>query len=89
MKGHIVPYGKIADSTDFGALLRQKRREAGLNQYKVAGLSGVGMRFLSELERGKPTVELGRALRVARRLGLDIWLLPRGEAPGKASDTGG
>ena len=47
------------------------------------------MRFLSELERGKPTVELGRALRVARRLGLDIWLLPRGEAPGKASDTGG
>lgn len=49
-----------------------------MRQRDAAGISGVGVRFLSELERGKPTVELGRALRVLGRLGLEVWILPRG-----------
>jgi HTH-type transcriptional regulator / antitoxin HipB len=34
--------------------------------------AGVGVRFLSELERGKPTARIGDALRVAVSLGLAI-----------------
>ena len=36
--------------------------------------AGVGMRFLSELERGKPTVRLAETLRVAAALGVDLVL---------------
>ena len=46
----------------------------GLSQLNAAGLCGVGERFLSELERGKPTVELGKVLQVLNRLGLHLVL---------------
>lgn len=45
---------------------------------EAAGLSGVGIRFLSELERGKPTAALGKALTVLERMGLELWVAPRG-----------
>jgi len=79
----MLPYGKITTSEELGQLLRRRRKEAGVDQVKAAGLSGVGVRFLSELERGKATAELGRTLRVLERLGLEIWLLPRGAKPGE------
>ncbi len=73
-----IPYGRILGAVQLGELLRASRRAQGLRQRDAAGISGVGVRFLSELERGKPTVELGRALRVLGRLGLEVWILPRG-----------
>lgn len=36
------------------------RKEAGLTQVQLADRSGVGLRFLKELERGKPTVRLDK-----------------------------
>lgn len=60
-----------------GAALRAQRKAQGLTLEQLAGLSGLGMRFLSELERGKATAELGKTLEVARLLGLDCYLLPR------------
>jgi len=78
MTKEIIPYGKIATPAEFGGIARRRRRESGATQTKIAGLSGVGIRFLSELERGKPTIELGKALKVLQRLGLDIWIMPRG-----------
>jgi HTH-type transcriptional regulator/antitoxin HipB len=78
---NIVPYGRISTSIDLGRLIRKKRKESGAEQAKVAGLAGVGVRFLSELERGKPTAELEKALRVLERLGLEVWILPRGSRP--------
>lgn len=80
MEGN-VPYGKIAHPRALGALVRRRRREAGINQAEAAGLCGVGVRFLSELERGKPTVQLQQTLQVLHRMGLELWLLPRGEQP--------
>jgi len=77
----IIPYGKISNSAEVGRLIRRKRKESGAEQTKVAGLAGVGVRFLSELERGKPTAELEKTLRVLRRLGLEVWILPRGSIP--------
>ncbi len=62
---------------DFGAALRRRRNHLGHTLAETAALCRVGIRFLSELERGKPTAEIGRALKVARRLGLQLRLAPR------------
>lgn len=80
------PYGKIRTSQDLGRLIRLRRRESGIAQADAAALSGVGPRYLSELERGKESAELGKALLVLQRLGLDVWVLPRGAMPEKGDD---
>ncbi len=77
-----LPYGRISSPEQLGTVVRKKRREIGINQADVAGLVGVGVRFLSELERGKATVELGKVLKVLSRIGLEVWIVPRGLGPG-------
>ena len=62
----------VTTARDFGSSLRAARKRAGLTLVECAGANGVGVRFLSELERGKATAELGLALRVARSLGIRI-----------------
>lgn len=71
---------QVVTVVELGAAVREARRAIGLRQADLAGLSGVGVRFLSELERGKPTCEIGRVLQVLARLGLELWLRPRGGA---------
>lgn len=72
---------KITDSAHLGRLVRERRRQASLTLKNAAGMAGVGVRFLSELERGKPTVQLGRALQVLQLFGLDVHVHPRGGSP--------
>lgn len=60
-----------------GQVLRAQRKAQGLTLEQLSGLSGLGMRFLSELERGKVTAELGKTLEVAGLLGLDCFMIPR------------
>jgi y4mF family transcriptional regulator len=64
----------IKDTKNLGKAIRHHRKSIGLSQINTAGLCGVGERFLSELERGKPTVELGKVFQVLNRLGLRIVL---------------
>lgn len=64
----------INDSKQLGKAIRDQRKSVGLTQLDAAGLCGVGERFLSELERGKPTAELGKVLQVITRLGLRLVL---------------
>lgn len=61
-----------------GALIRQRRKQSGVTLVEAAGLSGVGVRFLHELEHGKKTASLGKALQVLERMGLEVWVAPRG-----------
>lgn len=91
----IFPIGKIdvsstktppsathaATVSAIGALVRQTRLENGIDQATAAGLAGVGVRFLGDLERGKPNLRLGLALQVLHRLGLELWIAPRGWRP--------
>jgi HTH-type transcriptional regulator/antitoxin HipB len=60
------------DPAAFGAALRTARNSRGLRLEDVAISAGVGIRFVSELERGKPTARLGEALRVAAALGVIV-----------------
>lgn len=70
----------VTTARDFGSLIRMARKRAGLTLVECAGANGVGVRFLSELERGKETAALGLALRVAGSLGIRIRVsLPEAE----------
>ena len=65
---------------ELGRRIRAARKAQGLTQVDLAEIAGVGPRFLSELERGKDTVRLGLALKIARLVGLDLYAVPRGGA---------
>ena len=54
----------------FGSLIRSRRKALDMRQDQLALATGVGRRFLIELEAGKPSCQLGRSLLVAEALGL-------------------
>ncbi len=61
----------------FGQRVRARRNHLGLSQSALADVVGVNRRVIGELERGKASVQLGIALRVAEALGLDVDLRER------------
>ncbi len=66
------------NSEEFGKALRQRRKELGYTQAFLSEFSGFSVSFISELENGKRTAELEKALRLASLLGLDCSLTARG-----------
>ena len=56
----------------FGSLIRSRRKMLKMRQDQLALATGVGRRFLIDLEAGKPTCQLGRSLLVADALGLRL-----------------
>ncbi|MBA2663944.1 MAG: helix-turn-helix transcriptional regulator [Bradymonadaceae bacterium] len=67
----------VLDVASLGEALRQARKEQGLTQQDFADIVGVGVRFLSELERGKPTAEIGLVFQVLRGSGFELVLRRR------------
>ena len=67
----------IFNSSDFGAAVRQYRKAQGFTQQELADYSGCSLMFISNLERGKETAELGKALSVLATLGVDLRAVPR------------
>lgn len=64
------------------AAVRQQRKLLGLTQEALAEHAEVGLAFLYDLERGKPTVRLDKVLAVLRVLGIRVTLaLARPDAP--------
>lgn len=72
------PYGKIKSVSELGAIMRAFRKGQGNTLAQVSGITNTSMRFLSELERGKETAEIGKALGVLNKMGLDVIIQPRG-----------
>ena len=64
-----------------GARLRRTRKDRGAKQSEVAHQAGVGLRFLSELENGKQTAEMGKVLNAIDALGLELVLQPKAKPP--------
>lgn len=60
----------VGTATAFGSMIRGRRKALKLRQDQLALATGVGRRFLIELEAGKPSCQLGRSLLVAEALGL-------------------
>lgn len=56
---------KIAD------FIKQKRKEVGLTQEEFAMRSGLGLRFVRELEQGKPTVRMDKVNQALAMFGME------------------
>lgn len=71
-------------SEQIGAFVRTTRKSLGATQKDLALTSGTGLRFIVDLEKGKPTCQLGKVLTVLHSLGISISLTPptMGEADG-------
>ena len=66
------------NATSLGATLREKRKELGLTQADLALATGTGIRFISDLENGKETCQIGKVIQVAECLGFELQLAMRG-----------
>ncbi|MCD0417589.1 helix-turn-helix transcriptional regulator [Rubrivivax sp. JA1024] len=62
----------IRCSADLGAAIRGQRKQLALTQLDLAGLGNTGNRFIVDLENGKPTVQLQKALDILDLLGLEV-----------------
>ncbi|OGT52865.1 MAG: hypothetical protein A3E84_05010 [Gammaproteobacteria bacterium RIFCSPHIGHO2_12_FULL_42_13] len=62
----------IITAHDFGQLIKTTRKKSRMTQVDLAAASGVGERFIRELENGKPTCQLDKALRIAQMLGIRL-----------------
>lgn len=63
----------ITSPEDLGKLIRKVRKSQNLTQLDLANVAGVGSTFISQLERGKATAELGRTIKVLTVLGVDLY----------------
>ena len=68
----------ISDSKTFGEALKKRRKELGYTQRYISEFTGFSISFISDLENGKSTAELGKAIYLASMLGLDIVISARG-----------
>ncbi|MBW6511961.1 MAG: helix-turn-helix domain-containing protein [Desulfuromonadaceae bacterium] len=72
-----IPHGKISSPEQLGTLIRQIRKEQGITQEALSSLIGVGPRLIGEIERGKPTAEIGKVFQLLVGLGLVLSIQPR------------
>lgn len=62
---------------ELGKIVEKERKAMGLTQADLALSSGTGIRFISDLENGKPTCQIGKTLTVLKTLGLRLALSGR------------
>lgn len=61
---------------EIASIIRRTRKAQGLKQVELAGYANVGTRFVIELEAGKPTIQMGKAIKVLETLGCRILIVP-------------
>ncbi len=73
----------IGSTEKLGAALRRSRKTIGLTQAELALAAGVGLRFVGEVEAGKPSAQLGRVMQLIEALGGSL-VLRSAPAPSEA-----
>lgn len=68
---------------EIGKLVRGTRKKLGATQADLALTSGTGLRFIVDLEKGKATCHLGKAITVLQTLGIRVSLEPPPAADAK------
>ena len=69
---------KVNDVEAFGSILRARRKELGYTQAFVSDFTGFSTSFLSDVENGKASCEIGKCIYLANLLGLDVQVTSRG-----------
>ena len=64
----------INSPDDIGQYIRKTRKKLAITQSDLALTAGTGLRFIIELEKGKPTCQLGKVLQVLQVLGIQCQL---------------
>lgn len=82
--GTMAMNAPMQTSGQFGAVIRARRKRLKITQKELAMTCGTGLRFIVDLERGKPTCQIGKALQVLQALGLAVVATPLG-----SNDAGG
>ena len=59
-----------------GKIIRDTRKRLGVTQKDLALTSGTGLRFIIDLEKGKPTCQIGKVLMVMQTLGIKLDIVP-------------
>jgi y4mF family transcriptional regulator len=79
------PTGKNADRgsaissvAELGQAVQQARKQQGLTQQDIAGLAQTGNRYIVDLQKGKPTIQMQKALDVLGLLGLEMVVRRKG-----------
>jgi y4mF family transcriptional regulator len=75
----------VSGPQTLGRVVRETRRALGLTQPGLALSAGVGVRFLVDIEKGKPTAQIGKIMQVLAALGIEMQLSP--PDPIKATDA--
>ncbi len=70
---------KIIDSKALGEAIRKRRKELGYTQAYLSGFTGFSISFISDLERGKATAEIGKTIDLINLLGLNLEVEKRGK----------
>jgi HTH-type transcriptional regulator/antitoxin HipB len=63
------------DVKTIGKLVRNKRKKLNITQAYLAAAANTGVRFISDLENGKPTIELGKVLHVLKTLNIKLEII--------------
>lgn len=66
----------IYTTQQIGTLVRTTRKAIGATQKDLALTSGTGLRFIIDLEKGKPTCQFGKVLTILHTLGISMSLVP-------------
>ena len=77
MSKEILPIGNVISAKDVGEIAARFRKMQALTQADIAGLGTVGVRFISDLENGKGTVQFDKVMHVLDLLGLDVVIVAR------------
>ena len=74
----ILPHA-IHHVEQLGSVIKSIRKDQGLTQIDVAGLAGFGNRFVIDLEKGKETIQMQKAMDVIALLGLELLIRKKGD----------
>ena len=81
-----TPTNSVATTpAELGELVRKHRKARRITLETASALGGVGSRFLSEFERGKPTAEIGKVMAALATLGLELVVRQRGQGVATAA----
>ena len=77
----------IKSPNQLGAAIRARRKQLKVTQKDLAMTCGTGLRFIIDLEKGKPTCQIGKILQVLQALGLEVQIAHPGVELGQVDES--
>lgn len=75
------PKGYNMNATSLSEYVKSMRKVHGLTQVELSEKSGVGLRFVRELEQGKETLRLDKVNQVLNLFGAEVGVVPMTKSP--------